>query len=203
MTKYRQLTPALERFVELLDERLLRGVSTSETVVCCTFVVALIEVTGLKLHEVVFEERKNSKLGSIKTDISLFNFFGKRCSIEFKYHREIPSGWNSPLPQIAGLLFKDIFRLSQDYVPEAVHALFVYLTSDEMTRYLSSPSNGLVDFFDLPVGWRRAIDETYLALRSQTLRRSAGVITPCTVEALFSCRLCNDHRLRVYGVTPA
>jgi hypothetical protein len=99
------------------------------------------------------------------------------------------------------LVFKDISRLAQDYVLEAVEALLVYLTSGEMAGYFANPKNGLADFFSLPVESTLIIDDAYLAPKSRTLRSSAGAVVPCTIEAVFSSRLANDHELRVFGVS--
>lgn len=191
--------PVLVKFTELLARRLGGGVYTTEDAVRYSFFVGLIETLGLNPEDIVLEY-DHDKIARAKIDTWIPAFAGRAYAIEFKYDRLIPSQKNQPRTQKAGQIIKDLFRLAQIFSPNAIEAVFIYLTSREMAGYLSNPHNGLADLFELELGASLPIDEGYLSGRANTLQRAAGSVVPCTVDALHSCSLPNEHELRAYGV---
>jgi hypothetical protein len=71
-----------------------------------------------------------------------------------------------------------------------------------MAGYFINPNNGLSDLFGLKTGLSLRVDSRYLADRPETLRRSAGDVTPCIVTSLASRDLSNDHQHRIFAIHP-
>jgi hypothetical protein len=196
------LVPAIDLFGELLERRFKLGVYTSEDAVRYTFFVALIQALDLRPEDIVLEHDHGS-IARAKIDAWVPSFGGRSYAIEFKYDRPIPSGRNAPLTQKAGHIIKDMFRLAKIDTAVGAEAVFVYLTTREMAGYFSNPNNGLADLFGLGTGSSLTIDNRYLLSRPETLRRSAGDVTPCILTCLCSRELCQAHKLRVFGVRRA
>lgn len=202
LTNESALAPAIDLFGELLERRLKLGVYTTEDAVRYTFFAALIQALNLRPEDIVLEHDHGS-IARAKVD-TWIPFFGGRCyAIEFKYDRPIPSGRNAPLTQKAGQIIKDMFRLAKIDTTMGAEAVFVYLATREMTGYLGNPNNGLANLFRLGTGSSLHINSGYLFSCPETLRRSAGEVTPCIVTSLYSRELCNAHQLRVFEIRPA
>lgn len=195
------LTPAIDLFGELLERRLKLGVYTAEDAVRYTFFASLMQAQDLRPEDIVLEHNHGS-IERAKIDTWIPSFGGRSYAIEFKYDRQIPSGRNTPLTQKAGHIIKDLFRLAKIDATLGAEALFVYLATREMGGYFSNPNNGLADLFRLAPGSSLHIDNHYLLNRPETLRRSAGDVTPCTLTCVCSRSLCNEHQLRVWGICP-
>jgi hypothetical protein len=195
------LAPAFILFADLLERRLKRGVFTTEDAVRYTFFVALIQTLNLQPEEIILEQDHGTIAGA-RIDTWIPSFDGCAYAIEFKYDRPIPSGKNAPLTQKAGQAVKDIFRLAKIDAALKAEAVFVYLAMREMAGYFSNPNNGLADLFRLNTRSSLCIDRGYLANRPDTLRRSAGEITPCTATSFCSRELSGAHQLRIFGIRP-
>lgn len=195
------LAPALVLFGELLERRLSLGIFTTEDAVRYTFFIALIQALNLCPEDIVLEHNHGT-IARARIDTWIPSFGGRAYGIEFKYDRPIPSGKNVPLTQKAGHIIKDLFRLAKIDASLGADTVFVYLATREMAGYFGNPNNGLADFFTLRTGLSLRIDSQYLASRSETLRRSAGEITPCMVTSLCSRELSNAHQLRIFGIRP-
>jgi hypothetical protein len=167
-----------------------------------TFFVAFIQALDLRPEDIVLEHDHGS-IARAKIDAWIPSLGGRSYAIEFKYDRPIPSGRNAPLTQKAGHIVKDLFRLAKIDTAVGAEAVFVYLTTREMAGYFSNPNNGLADLFGLGTRSSLNIDSRYLLSRPETLRRSAGEVTPCIVTCLCSRELCQGHKLRVFGVRRA
>lgn len=194
-----RLAPAIVRLAELFDRRLQRGVSTTEDDVRFAFFVALIKVLGLEPEDITLGHGHGT-ITRARVDAGIAAFARRSYAIEFKYDRSIPSKKSLPTTQKAGMIFRDIFRLAQSFSPNAIEALFVYLSSREMRVYFSNPVNGFTDFFALKIGTSLVIDGSYFAQRPKTLRSVAGPVIPCIVDAILSCDLPFEHQLKVYSV---
>ena len=120
--------------------------------------------------------------------------------IEIKYHRYTPSGQNSPMPQKAGHLFKDIDRLQRFYRETEMNRTLIYVTDEEMAKYMDNKSNGLYDFFHLPEGEQLRIDKNFISGKSSTFKKSAGSNFETAIECKMSKSLAAGHSLRVYRV---
>jgi len=81
-----ELAPALQRFGELLDRRLRRGVHTTEDAVRYTFFVALIQALGLQPEDLI-PEQDHGNIAGAKIDTCMPAFAKWGYSIESKYHR--------------------------------------------------------------------------------------------------------------------
>jgi hypothetical protein len=195
------LSPAFDRFAELLGRRLGRGVFTSEDAVRYTFFAGLLEGLNLAPEDIILEH-DHSKISKAKIDTFIPRSSGESFAIEFKYDRPIPSKGNQPRTQKAGQVIKDFFRLARFDESENIKGVFIYLTSKEMAGYFRNPQNGLARLFDLAQGSTIRIDEIFLQAMASTLRGAAGDICPCTAAGLFSCALPADHELRIYEVRP-
>jgi hypothetical protein len=181
------LDPALERFAELLDRRLSRRVFTAEDAVRYTFFVALLETLGIPPDEIVLE-RPHPRIPRAEMDTFIPSLAGRATAIEFKYDRPIPSNRNLPLPQKAGGVIRDLFRLASFEIDDAIDGLFVHLACVELADYWQNARNGLADLFGLRKGARLVIDDAYLVSRSPTLQSAAGPVVPCEIEGVLARR---------------
>ncbi len=189
-------TATLERFGDLLAERLEHGTFTTEDSVRYTFFAAFLE-SGIKPHEVVLEY-PHPAIPRAQIDTWFPDFGGKSLAIEFKYDRAIPSGGNSPRTQKAGKLFHDLYRLG--LLARTSRSLFVYLTCQEMASYLGNPLNNLVDFFALSQGNSLHIGPEFMRNRPATFVRTAGEVPNVEIVCQHSRSLPGAHELRVLEV---
>ena len=126
----------------------------------------------------------------------------ERWCIEIKFHRN-PNGRTFALPQSAGEIFDDIRRLpswsngESDGIP--TRYFFLYVTDDEMHKYLSNSANrksayrdSLADFYNLAVG----------AVKGFTFEDSPNGDTPKTFfhQALESYTAGVQHELQTPNV---
>ena len=191
------LERVFERFGELLDVRLERGVFTTEDSVRYTFYTALLEIEHLGPEDIVLEH-PHPVIAGAEIDTLIPGFPPGGLAIEFKYDRAMPSGRNAPRPQKAGKAIQDLHRLGR--LPAEMRRVFVYATDPEMAAYFASPKNGLVGMFNLTFGHQLAIDDGFLATRCATLRHSAGATPNVTISAEFLRSLPRGHELRIYRV---
>ena len=197
----RIMKEVLEQFSTLLKRR-LGIVYTTEDSVRYTFFVALLKQTNIAPHEVILEY-PHPKIPRAEVDTYVPSTQERKGLIlEFKYDREIPSHTNSPRPQKAGKLFNDIYKLTRfDADPDATLWL-IYLTDGEMANYLRNAHNGLVDFFELPVGEVLKIDENYISSKSATFKGDIGGSTTVDIECIWNEEMPNQHEVRVYEISP-
>lgn len=192
----------LNEFSSLLKKRLLSNAYTTKDSVRYTFFTALLKKTNISPHEVILEyPHPRISMAEIDTYIPSTS---ERAGlvVEFKYDRRIPSGKNTPMPQKAGKLFNDIYRLAQfDTDPNATLWL-IYFTDDEMANYLRNPINGLVDFFDLSVEEALIIDDNYISSKSPTFRGGIGGPINRKIKTIWSETMPNQHEVRVYEILP-
>lgn len=191
------------RFSELLDQRFTTGVHTTEDSVRYTFFAAMMEKTTIQPHKVVLEYPHNT-IAKAEVDTYICTNKESDSVIEFKYHRPIPSGANAPRPQLAGGLFKDLFRLAR-FEPEndakKLNRLFIYVTAQEMNQYLSSKRNGLNGFYGMPNGEILTIDAQFVRDKSKTFVKSCGDITELSVKMEYATNLSASHHLRIWSVS--
>ncbi|MEF2246404.1 hypothetical protein [Paenibacillus sp. IITD108] len=120
--------------------------------------------------------------------------------IEFKYDRY--SGTTSPRPHKAGKFFNDLYRLKIFNTDRNVKKWLVYLTDNEIVRYLSKERNGLQSFFNLKIGGILLINEQYIATKSNTF---SSAITCYDNEELTIRCICNEdpkqHKLQIYELS--
>ena len=193
------LAPALQAFADLLAKRLGSSVFTTEDAVRYTFFAAVTQTLEIKPEGIVLEHN-HSDIAGARIDTWIPAFGGRAYALEFKFDRPIPSERNLPRTQKAGQILKDLFRLARLHLPNSTDAVFIYLTTREMAGYFRNPANGLHDLFCLPAGHSLKIDDGYLKMRAETLRKASGEVIPCTVHTLLSRDLPCQHELRAYGV---
>lgn len=188
-----------EHYADLLTQRLQRAVYTTEDSIRYTFFGSVL-LCGAATADSIVLEYPHPHIPHAEVDTYILPSPSKPGEVlEFKYHRQIPSGRNAPRPQKAGALFKDLGRLQQ--FPASglvVHRTLVYVTDTEMHQYLDNPSNGLRDFFQLHEGARLHITDAYLATKSATFQQSVGDRLDLTVEAVLCRPLPRHHALRIY-----
>jgi hypothetical protein len=194
------LQAALERFGELLQIRLEKGVFTTEDAVRYTFFAALLQRGGLNPEDVIPEFRHPAIPGA-QIDTWLPSFDGRGLAVEFKDDRDTPSRRNAPRTQKAGKVFHDLYRLGE--VAQEMHRVFVYLTGPEMTSYFTNPINGLTEFFSLPQNRTLTVGSIFVSGRAATFVASLGAVPNIVVTALYSRSLPRHHEVRVYEVRRA
>jgi len=164
----------LEEFSSLLKNRLLNNVYTTHDSVRYTFFIALLKKANIAPHEVILEY-PHPKISGAEIDTYVPSTSERAgLVVELKYDRQIPSGQNLSRPKKAGKLFNDIYRLSQFDTDANATLRLIYLTDEEMANYLRKSKNGLVDFFELPVGEVLIVDDNYVSAKSATFRGVIG-----------------------------
>jgi hypothetical protein len=195
------LGTVFERFADLLDHRLSRGILTTEDSVRYTFFYALTETLKLHPTEVVLEHPHPVLPGSKKIDV-LISAAPQRPTIalEFKYDRN-NSDHNKARTKQAAAVVTDVFRLAR--MPASVAALkyLVYLTDPEMESHFLSPKNRLSELIDAGAQGHRLTPGIFSG-HSKTFREGLGEFeTECRITGVLSKRLAADHSLRVFGIT--
>jgi len=195
----------LEEFSSLLKNRLLNNICwMTEDSVRYTFFLALHKRANIAPHEMILEYQQ-PKISGARIDAYVPSTPERAgLVVELKYDRHIPSDKNAPTTQKAGKLFNDIFKLTQfdfDKDPNATLWL-IYLTDKEMANYLRNQNNGLMDFFELPVGEVLIVDDNYVSTKSPTFRGVIGGHINREIRAIWSEEMPSQHELRVYEVLP-
>lgn len=192
-----KLQDTMSRFGELLHTRLDKNIFTTEDSVRYTFFAALMEKGKISCEQVILEYPHPS-IPRAKIDTWISDLDGNRWAIEFKYDRDIPSQKNTPRTQKAGMVFHDLGRLAK--IGVNVRGIFVYLTGPEMAGYFSNLSNGLAQFFALPVGASMKIDSNFINGKAATFLAAAGELPDVVIESLHSRNLSAQHELRIYEI---
>lgn len=191
--------PVLDHFVSLLSERFAEGVFTSEDAIRYTFFHALTAEGGYSPRAVTLEEPLPHHRGR-RIDTVVYDRGGRRVLIlEFKYHRIAAA--TQPKPQLAGGIFRDLFRLAYAQATWRSTALFVYATDAGMADYLRRPRHGLDRFFDLAPGQTLEVGAESVQGRSPTFVKSLeGFLYPGAITCVRKLSLPSDQHLRVYSV---
>jgi hypothetical protein len=185
-------------FVDLLRRRLEFGTYGSEDSVRYMLFAALVQ-HGVQPERVVMEF-PHPGMDKKKIDTVVVGDDGKPIlAVEFKYHRRSLSGRNKPRTLASGSLFKDMSRLAVLEWP--ADRYFIYLSDDEMALYLRSPSVGLGDILDLPVGSELELTPDTFANRPPTFFRRVGVWPGrIAIRSVAAQDLPFKHLVRVYEV---
>ncbi len=187
-------------FSRLLRLRLEFGAFTTEDSIRYTFFAALLR-NSFPPERVVLEYRHPIIAGKEIDTVLLGNEGTLDTAIEFKYDRGNPGGTNQPLPQKAGAAFHDMVRLLK--LPSPANRYFVYVTDDELARYLASPRNGLSAIFGLGAGQVIQVNSDFFSPLSKTFRNKMGGWPVSTrIVAIASEELPRHHHLRLLAVDP-
>jgi hypothetical protein len=189
-----------EEFRRLLEERLRRGVVTTEDSVRYTFFAALLK-SGVTPEQVVLEF-PHPAIDRAKIDTWLPFYQDGSIAIEFKYDRDPPGGKNQPKTQKAGAVFKDLRRQALVAKTIGVRSYFVYVTSEEMAVYFRNPNNGHSMLWSLGNGSDMPIDEHYLSDKPQTFVAALGGSFEAKVIGIYHSDLFGGNYLRAYEVQP-
>lgn len=190
-----------EDFSTLLRERLIKT-QTTEDSVRYTFFAALLRKTNIAPHEVILEY-PHPKIPRAKVDTYIPSTPERKGLIlEFKYDRQIPSKKNLPRPKKAGNLFKDIRRLIQFDVDSNSTRWLIYLTDNEMTSYFRNKRNGLIEFFELPVGDTLRVDKEFISSKSDTFRDAIGGSINADIKCILNQGMPKQHEVRIYEILP-
>ena len=201
--KETKMKKTFTKFSELLKQRFSIGVYTTEDSIRYTFFAALMETTDVLPHNVVLEHPHNT-INKAKVDTYITGTGDDDIVVEFKYHRQIPSKESLPKPQLAGELFKDLFRLAQFKTQNAdkkLMRLFVYVTDPKMDQYLSDKDNNLVEFYNLQLGTSLKIDNKWCSNKRDSFINACGDICDIMVTMEFLSCPGADHQLRIWSVT--
>ncbi|HEX5398308.1 MAG TPA: hypothetical protein VFY06_04595 [Verrucomicrobiae bacterium] len=190
-------TATWERFSQLLDIRLAKSVFTTEDSVRYTFFAAVLECENLNPEDIILEHR-HPKIRSALIDTWISAINGNSVALEFKYHRDIPSGSNANRTELAGKIFHDLYRLGQ--FDTTALRIFVYLASNEMTNHFSSERNRLNEFFSLGQGAALRIDDAFFAGRAKSFTSMVPTTPNIEVVSLFTRSLPQNHQIRAYEV---
>ena len=190
----------LNDFSSLLAKRLEKRVYTTEDAIRYTFFYSLINKSEIDISDIILEY-PHPYIKKAEIDTYVYpNNLTQGLVVEFKYDRQMPSGHSSPRPQKAGKLFNDIYRLSKFDTTEGMRLLFIYVTDNEMAKYLKNPRNGLIGFFELPLGSTIIIDDDFITTKSQTFKNGISGTINKSVKCVMKESLPNNHELRIYEV---
>ena len=192
------LDKILQQFASLLTKRLAAKVLTTEDSVRYTFFAALLGVTDIEAHQLIQEYPHPHSMFKNKRIDTLIDDGANRTALEFKYHRAIPSGKNTPKPQMAGKAFNDILRLAES----GFDGVFVHLTDLEAAGYLGREANGLKSFFDVKRGEILQISPEFFVPKSKTFVENSGGPFSVKLKTLISVSLPDNHYLRAYLLYP-
>lgn len=191
----------LEEFSTLLGERLSKTYTTEDSV-RYTFFVALLKRTNIAPHEIILEY-PHPKIPGAEVDTYIPSSSERKgLVLEYKYDRQIPSGRNAPRPQKAGKLFNDIYRLTQFHADPNPTLWFVYLTDSEMASYLRNERNGLMDFFELPIGEVLRVDKEYISSKSATFQGAIDRVLSAQIKCMWNEKMPKQHEVRLYEILP-
>jgi hypothetical protein len=112
----------------------------------------------------------------------------------------MPSEKNAPRPQMAGKLFQDIHKLVQFQEETNVVKWLIYVTDNEMAKYMENKSNGLYDFFMLPVNEKLEIDYEYVRSKSATFQKNIDDSIRATLQCICSEELPKNRHLKIYNI---
>jgi hypothetical protein len=192
-------TDVFELFTLYLNKRLEKGIYTTEDSIRYSFFAALIEKETIYPWEIV-QEFPHNHIENALVDTFTPKYQEGTAVFEFKYHREIPSGKNSPRPQKAGQIFRDLYRLLQFNSKEECVRLMIYVTDTEMRSYMLNKNNGLFDFFTLDTGKTLNIDFSYFKDKSLTFNRACGQPFQVEISCLWKKKLEAQHELRIFQI---
>ncbi len=192
------IATAATTFAELLANRLNLQVHTTEDGVRYTFFAALLSA-GFSPHQMALEFPHAAIKGAEIDTVILDESGQPEAAIEFKYHRDIPSGATAPRTMKAGQIFKDLVRLSG--ISGKCKLYFVYVTDSTMANYFRNQPKPLSEFFDLAEGDRLEIVAESLAKMAKTFHTHMGNWPgPIRFAGLLRRELPKGHHLRVYKV---
>lgn len=188
-----------DQFSSYINERLQKRLFTTEDSVRYSFFSALMNKENISPSEVVMEYPHN-KIKRANVDTYIPQYAGGEAVLEFKYHREIPSKYNSPCPQQAGQLFNDIYRLREFNSIRKCLRLLIYLTDNEMVAYMSNPSNNLREFFELNINETLVIGNSFFSNKSKTFIDAAHGSFNTKIKNVWKKTLLLNHELRIFEI---
>lgn len=187
-----------ETFADLIAERLIARVPTTEDSVRYTLFAALLE-HGVRPKDVVLEY-PHPKIPRAEIDTWLPLFEGCPAAIEFKYDRDPPGGRNQPKTQKAGSVFRDLRRLLLTASNANAKSYFVYLTTREMAVYFRNPINGHNSLFALAPGESMDISLSYFEGKPVTFMTGLGEPFEARISAVLARSLPADFELRIFEI---
>lgn len=193
-----------ELFAKLLGERFEKGKFTTEDSVRYTFFYCLTECMNLKPSDIILEYSHPSiERAKIDLRIEASNAVPEMF-FEFKYYRKDSQNDNSPRTQKAGKVFADIFRLASIEPNSEVKRYLIFVTDEEMAKYLLNNKNGLIDFFNLkPADDPLPIDIDRVKCRCKTFIKSAGNnINPSNIACKLDKKTKGNKWIKIYEILP-
>jgi hypothetical protein len=194
---------AWELLAEALETKLARAHSLSEEDLRHSVVEAL-EYFGMSPKGVIRLDFAHPTFRGKKIDIFLPSYSRQDAiACELKYDRRIPSGKNQAKSMKAGSILNDILRLAHFSTTTAVERFLIYLSDDEMLRYLRNPANGFSHLFEYQKRVGLAIDATVLNAKARSVIKMIKVpILECTAFCVLDRSVGSGHTLLVFFVRP-
>jgi hypothetical protein len=185
-------------FGTLLAQRFADNVQTTEDSVRYTFFAAMLK-NGIRPGQVVLEYPHPAIPGAeVDTWFEAEN--GEAVALEFKYHRDPPSGKNQPKTMKAGDVFKDLDRLRRLNALTKATCYLVYVTTREMAVYFKNPKNGCADMFALKPGATLSLEAAWFVNRPATFMSSVGLAFEAELTGAYTRDLSDDYCVRIVGV---
>ncbi len=186
------------RFVTLLRRRFEQGAATTEDAIRYTFFAALVDC-GLRPEQIIVEA-PHPTLKRARMDTLLPSFAGQTVALEFKYHRVLEGTWNRPKSAQAGSVFEDVRRLLLVPSTEARRRFLVYVTDQDMIKYMLNPKNGLKEFFELQPLKAMVVSDDFVTSKCGTFQKRVLGELYAKLRCLYMAELSNIHALRIYEV---
>lgn len=184
-------------FSDLIQRRFSKSIPTTEDSMRYTFFHSLIVKGGYRPEDIVLEQPyTNPKFKGNKLDLyAVSKNKTMSAAFEFKYHRGNAAGYTSK----AGELFWDIAKLANF---KAKSKFIVYLTDENMKKYLTNPRNKH-DWFSLAVDNSVIIDNDYACKFPKSLTSwidGDNYINKCRLRLCFQSVLPKSHCLKIYEI---
>ena len=194
----KDLDESFESFAILLRERVCLGIFTTEDAIRYLFFLSVMRTLYVSSNEILLESEHPADSKKQVDMVVVRSETRPELVFEFKFHRY--TGSMMGLPNNAGQLFKDVFRLAMyKNRKESSGCFAIYVTDSKMVNYFRNPRNKLDDFFNLNIGKRLKIDENYVKNHADTFIDKCGRVCDCEVSMRFK-KDYDDLSIRIFEI---
>ncbi|HEX6751356.1 MAG TPA: hypothetical protein VF092_28955 [Longimicrobium sp.] len=188
----------LDNFGKLMQERIVHGTHTTEDAVRYMFFHTLV-CAGYRPENISLEEPLPDH-PTRRLDTVVYDRSGHRqILVEFKFHRMKQAV--QPKPQLAGGLYRDLFRLAFAQAKTGAKAFLVYITDRGMADYLEQPKHGCSEIFLLAEESSVDIGSRSLHGKSKTFSHALdGFLYPATVRCAYRREFSNGQQLIIFSI---
>jgi hypothetical protein len=189
-------------YSEKLNMRFEKGVDCTEDDL--RFLFLICAQSNLQIPESEIElEKSHPEMKGAKIDVFVAETdYSPSLVLEFKYDRKTSSGANRPRTKQAGAIASDLIRLSKYPSAHNQKKLFLYVTDEEMQKYLANPENEMHALFGLPVGAELDIPPVNWENRPESFREQIQVQhSTFRVKCIFRENLRSENLLLAFQVS--